>query len=82
MAFRDRLRHDRIAMWHLELLLTDLSNRWMSLSRNEKLVALAILLPLLFYSAKNSDSYVINTISALALLVIITFLIMALANAS
>ena len=65
-------------MWHLELLLTGLNNTWMGLSRNEKVAALAICLPLLFYLAKNSDSYVINTISALALLVIVTFLIMAL----
>jgi uncharacterized membrane protein len=43
-------------------------------------VVLAVGVSLLFYLAKNSDSYVINTVSALALLVIATFLIMALLN--
>lgn len=72
----------RIAVQTLEQLWAVLVEQWASLSRNEKLVVLAISLPLLFYLAKNSDSYVINTICALALLVIATFLIMALANGS
>ncbi len=66
----------------LEHFWTVLVDQWASLSRNEKVVVLVICMPLLFYLAKNSDSYVINTISALALLVIVTFLIMALASAS
>lgn len=78
IAFRFGLRHDRAAVWYLDLLWTDLANQWSGLSRNEKVGVLAVGVPLLFYLAKNSDSYVINTICALALLVIATFLIMAL----
>lgn len=64
----------------LQNLWTVLVDQWLSLSRNERLVVLAVGVSLLFYLAKNSDSYVINTVSALALLVIATFLIMALLN--
>jgi hypothetical protein len=62
----------------LEHLRTVLINQWISLTRNEKFVAGAIALPLLFYLAKNSRSYIVNTISALALFVIMAYLIMIL----
>jgi hypothetical protein len=73
------LRHDRIAVWQtLEHLRTVLVDQWIGLSRNEKFVAAAIAVPLLFYLAKNSDSYVVNTVSALTLFVIMAYLIMIL----
>jgi uncharacterized membrane protein len=62
----------------VEHLWTVLVGQWIGLTRTEQLVVLAVGVALLFYLAKNSDSYVLNTISALALLVIATFLIMAL----
>lgn len=66
-------------MWQtLEHLRTVFVNQWISLTRNEKFVTVAITVPLLFYMAKNSNSYVINTLSALALFVIAAFLIMTL----
>lgn len=59
---------------------TDIVAQWTSLSWNEKAVALAVVLPLSFYLAKNSKSYMVNAIAAMVGLVVVVYLIIVMAS--
>ena len=64
-------------MWDgFERLQRAFADQFSGLSGDQKAFALLLALPLLFYFGKNSDSYVVNTVSALLGLVIVTWLVL------
>jgi hypothetical protein len=70
------LRHDRVAVLQtLEHFRSVFVELWISLTWNEKAIAIAVALPASFYLAKNSDSYIVNTVAALFGLVLVAYLI-------
>jgi VanZ family protein len=68
-------------MWQeLERLPTLIFAQWYHLRTNDRAAVLAVSLPVLFYLAKNSQSYIVNTVSAVIGLAIVFYLVLFLFN--
>ena len=70
-------------MWDaLERLQRAVVEQWAGLSGDEKSVAMLLALPVLFYFGKNSESYLVNAISALIGVAVVAWLVINLFKAA